>query len=154
MHPIFLQQAIDLAADNVLNGGGPFGALVVKNQQIIASSGNRVVVNQDPTAHAEVMAIRAACQVLQDFQLADTILYTSCEPCPMCLGAIYWARVSQVYYACTRFQAANAGFDDSFIYDEIPKPAAERTIPMYALTLPDVDKPFKRWQTLEAKVRY
>lgn len=154
MHATFLQQAVDLACENVANGGGPFGALVVKDQVIIAGSGNRVTPNLDPTAHAEIMAIRLACQDLADFQLTDCILYTSCEPCPMCLGAIYWARLKAVYFACNRFDAASAGFDDSFIYDEIPKLPAQRTIAMQYLNLPAAASPFQRWNQLENKVRY
>lgn len=154
MHATFLQQAVDLACENVANGGGPFGALIVKDQDIIASSGNRVTPNLDPTAHAEIMAIRLACQHLADFQLTDCILYTSCEPCPMCLGAIYWARLKAVYFACNRFDAAAAGFDDSFIYDEIAKLPAQRTIAMQYLNLPAAASPFQRWDQLESKIRY
>ncbi len=154
MHADFLQQAIDLATQNVAHGGGPFGAIVVKDQRIIASSGNRVTPNLDPTAHAEIMAIRLACQQLQDFQLTDCIVYTSCEPCPMCLGAIYWARLKQVYYACNRFDAAAAGFDDSFIYDEIPKSPVQRNIPMIYLQSENAASPFLAWRLLENKLRY
>lgn len=154
MHREFLQQAIDLACENVVNGGGPFGALVVKDQIVIASSGNRVTPNLDPTAHAEIMAIRLACQYLTDFQLTDCTLYTSCEPCPMCLGAIYWARLKEVYFACNRFDAAAAGFDDSFIYDEIPKQPAQRRIAMQYLNLPEAGSPFQIWNQLAGKIRY
>ena len=154
MHADFLQQAIDLATQNVANGGGPFGAIVVKDQHIIASSGNRVTPNLDPTAHAEIMAIRLACQQLQNFQLTDCILYTSCEPCPMCLGAIYWARLKQVYYACNRFDAAAAGFDDSFIYDEIPKSPVQRNIPMIYLQSEGAESPFLAWRLFESRLRY
>jgi len=153
-HADFLKTAIDLACENVANGGGPFGALIVKEQRIISSSGNRVTPNLDPTAHAEIMAIRMACQELGDFQLIDCTLYTSCEPCPMCLGAIYWARLKDVYFACNRFDAAASGFDDSFIYDEIPKQPAQRTIAMHYLQLPKADAPFFAWNTLETKIRY
>ena len=154
MHAEFLQQAVELASANVADGGGPFGAIVVKDQRIIASSGNRVTPNLDPTAHAEVMAIRLACQQLGDFQLTDCTLYTSCEPCPMCLGAIYWARLKQVYFACNRFDAAAAGFDDSFIYDEIPKLPAERNITMHYINLAAAISPFQAWNRLESKIRY
>lgn len=143
-----------MACDNVAGGGGPFGALIVKDQCIIAGSGNRVTPNLDPTAHAEVMAIRLACQRLGDFQLSDCILYTSCEPCPMCLGAIYWARLQAVYFACNRFDAAAAGFDDSFIYDEIPKLPAERRIAMHYIDLAGSASPFEEWNRLETKIRY
>lgn len=154
MHADFLRQAVDLACENVANGGGPFGALVVKDRCIIASSGNRVTPNLDPTAHAEIMAIRLACQRLGDFQLTDCTLYTSCEPCPMCLGAIYWARLKVVYFACNRFDAAAAGFDDSFIYDEIPKLPAERSIAMHYIDLAAAVSPFQAWSRLESKIRY
>ena len=154
MHAAFLQQAVDLACKNVANGGGPFGALVVKDQVVIAGSGNRVTPNLDPTAHAEVMAIRLACQALSDFQLTDCTLYTSCEPCPMCLGAIYWARLKDVYFACNRFDAATAGFDDGFIYDEIPKQPAQRRIAMQYLELPAAGAPFQIWNRLEGKILY
>lgn len=154
MHASFLQQAVELACENVANGGGPFGALIVKDAQIIAQSGNRVTPNLDPTAHAEIMAIRSACQHLADFQLLDCILYTSCEPCPMCLGAIYWARLKEVYFACNRFDAAEAGFDDSFIYDEIPKQPIARHIAMRYLELEDAGSPFECWNRLADKTRY
>jgi guanine deaminase len=154
MHAGFLQQAVVLACDNVAHGGGPFGALVVKDGRVIASSGNRVTPNLDPTAHAEIMAIRLACQYLADFQLTDCILYTSCEPCPMCLGAIYWARLKAVYFAANRFDAAVAGFDDSFIYDEIPKHPLERSIVMRHLQLNDAGTPFEAWNRLADKTRY
>ena len=143
-----------MACDNVAEGGGPFGALIVKDQRVIASSGNRVTPNLDPTAHAEVMAIRLACQQLGDFQLTDGTLYASCEPCPMCLGAIYWARLKQVYFACNRFDAAAAGFDDSFIYDEIPKSPAERNIAMHYIDVVAAGSPFEAWNRLANKIRY
>lgn len=154
MHLLFLQQAIDLASENVFKGGGPFGAIIVYNQQIIAASGNRVSVNRDPTAHAEILAIRAACQELGDFELKECILYTSCEPCPMCLGAIYWARLSSVYYACKRLDAATAGFDDSFIYDEIPKEPENRSIAMRYVDLSGAKQPFQNWRNLSHKILY
>ena len=154
IHAKFLRTAIDLACQNVSSGGGPYGAVVVKGQRIIASSGNRVTPDIDPTAHAEIMAIRLACKELGDFQLGDCTLYSSCEPCPMCLGAIYWARLKNVYYACNRFDAAAYGFDDGFIYDEISKQPAQRTIAMYYLELPKADSPFLAWNALETKIRY
>ena len=155
MHNQFLQQAIDIARDNVTSlNGGPYGAVIVKNGEILAASGNAVTLNKDPTAHAEIMAIRQACTVLNDFQLNDCILYTSCEPCPMCLGAIYWARLEQVYFACNRYDAAKAGFDDSFIYDEILLHAEKRHIPMQQLELADATKPFLDWNQQNNKVLY
>lgn len=154
MHRDFLNRAIELACANVETGGGPFGAIIVKNGEIIASSGNRVTSDLDPTAHAEVAAIRLACRKLGDFQLSDCTLYSSCEPCPMCLGAIYWARLQAVYYASNRFDAANAGFDDGFIYTEIDKPAEQRRIAMRQLALDKANLPFERWQIKADKIRY
>ena len=155
MHEEFLLQAVVLASDNVRSGqGGPYGAIIVKNNQLIAASGNKVTVTLDPTAHAEILAIRLACKKLNDFQLHDCVLYTSCEPCPMCLGAIYWARLAKVYYACSRFDAAAANFDDSFIYDEILLPPSKRSIAMHHLNLPNALKPFAIWTEKSDKVVY
>jgi len=126
----FLREAIRLAAQGAeQNFGGPFGAVVVRRKSIIGRGCNRVIVDNDPTAHAEIMAIRAACRQLGDIQLTGCTLYCSCEPCPMCLGAIYWARPARIVYACRRHDAATIGFDDDFIYREIPLPPAERSIP-------------------------
>ncbi len=150
-----MQQAIDLAVNNVTSGdGGPYGAIIVKDKRLIAASGNKVTCTLDPTAHAEIAAIRLACIKLNDFQLHDCILYTSCEPCPMCLGAIYWARLAKVYYACNRFDAAEANFDDSFIYDEILISPSERSIAMHHLKLPNALQPFKLWTEKKSKVVY
>ena len=155
MHEQFLQQAIELAVQNVTTGeGGPYGAVIVKDGQVIAACANKVTATVDPTAHAEIMAIRRACRHLNDFQLHGCILYSSCEPCPMCLGAIYWARLSKVYYACDREQAAAAGFDDSFIYDEIAVPPAQRHISMLQLNLRDACRPFERWNDKADKLMY
>ncbi len=154
-HKDYLQQAIQLAAENVRSGqGGPYGAIIVQNNHIIATGTNQVTGLLDPTAHAEIMAIRTACNQRQDFQLGDCILYSSCEPCPMCLGAIYWARLSQVYFACNRNDAANAGFDDRFIYTEIALRPAERKIPMHGITLDDALLPFTLWKNLASKINY
>lgn len=154
MHEQFLQQAIELASKNVINNGGPYGAIVVKQGKIIASSGNRVTENNDPTAHAEIMAIRLACNRLNDFSLSNCILYSSCEPCPMCLGAIYWARMKTVYFACNRFDAAKAGFDDSFIYEEIAISPEKRQIAMVHLKLDNAQKPFLSWNSQKSKIPY
>lgn len=133
-HLPFLRQAIALARQGMeTNQGGPFGALVVRHGEIIGSGYNQVLASHDPTAHAEVVAIRDACRHLGHFQLDDCILYSSCEPCPMCLGAIYWARPRQVVFAGTREDAAAAGFDDDFIYRELPLDPAHRQIPMRSL---------------------
>ena len=145
MHEQFLQQAIALACDNIANSGGPFGAVIVKGNQIIATGVNRVTDQLDPTAHAEIQAIRTACQIVGDFQLTDCVLYSSCEPCPMCLGAIYWARLKAVYFAATRFDATQANFDDSFIYDDIVLPLTQRQITTQHIQLINADQPFKIW---------
>lgn len=155
MHAQFLQLAIDLAAENVkTTKGGPYGAVIVKDGEVIASSANHVTFNLDPTAHAEIVAIRLACEKLHDFQLTGCTLYTSCEPCPMCLGAIYWARLERVFFACSREDAAAAGFDDSFIYDEILISPPKRKIPMQHIALDDAHKPFQLWAQQEVKVLY
>jgi guanine deaminase len=155
MHETFLQQALQMAADNVDSGnGGPYGAIIVKDKSVIAASGNKVTSTIDPTAHAEIMAIRAACKHLNNFRLSGCVLYTSCEPCPMCLGAIYWARLDAVYYACNRFDAADAKFDDSFIYDEINLLPHDRRIPMLNIKLPNAQEPFKIWNQKTDKITY
>ena len=152
---IYLKQAVDLATENVrLNRGGPYGALIVKEGAVIATGVNSVTGDNDPTAHAEVMAMRAACKTLDSFQLTGCELYTSCEPCPMCLGAIYWARPDRFYYAATRRKAADAGFDDSFIYDEIGLAPAERSIPGIHLDYVDGGEPFAAWLGSFAKRTY
>jgi guanine deaminase len=155
MHETFLQQALQLAADNVDSGeGGPYGAVIVKDNRVIAASANKVTSAIDPTAHAEIVAIRAACKHLNDFRLTGCVLYTSCEPCPMCLGAIYWARLDKVYYACTRFDAAAANFDDSFIYQEIKLLPQDRRIAMHHINLPNAREPFDIWNQKVDKVAY
>lgn len=128
-HDYFIQEAIKIAEKGMNKGaGGPFGCVIVKDDKVIASASNQVTSDNDPTAHAEVVAIRKACEVLNSFQLEDCIIYTSCEPCPMCLGAIYWARPQAVFYACTKEDAADINFDDHFIYDEIEKEISLRNI--------------------------
>jgi guanine deaminase len=155
MHETFLQQAIQLASTNVDSGeGGPYGAVIVKDKQVIAASANKVTGTIDPTAHAEIMAIRAACKRFNDFKLTGCVLYSSCEPCPMCLGAIYWARLDKVYYACNRFDAAAANFDDSFIYDEINLLPQNRRIPMFHIDLPNSRDPFANWNLKADKIPY
>ncbi len=151
----FMQLAINLALDNVrTQQGGPFGAVVVREGEVIAQGVNRVVNNNDPTAHAEIMAIRAACQQLGHFQLTDCELYTSCEPCPMCLGAIYWARPARVFYAATRIDAAAIQFDDAFIYQELACSPHHRSIPCQQLLREEALKVFEAWQACNAKTRY
>ena len=152
---IFMAEAIKLAADNLRTGnGGPFGAVVVKDGKIVGRGSNSVTSTNDPTAHAEVNAIRDACKNLNTFQLDDCEIYTSCEPCPMCLGAIYWARPKKIYYACTKIDAANAGFDDSFIYEEINIPLSERSIPANQIMQEDALNVFKNWIEMENKIEY
>lgn len=152
---VFMQKAIELSIDNVKSGkGGPFGAVVVKDGKIIAQGANSVTSNNDPTAHAEVMAIREACKVLGTFQLDGCEIYTSCEPCPMCLGAIYWARPNKVYYANTKKDAADINFDDDFIYAEIAKPLSERSLQFIQLSREDALEAFKLWATNQDKIDY
>ncbi len=151
----FMEQAIALSLENVRAGsGGPFAALVVRDGSVLARGTNQVTTLQDPTAHAEVVAIRAACQAVRSFQLTDCELYTTCEPCPMCMGAIYWARLAKVYYANTREDAAQIGFDDSFIYDQLQLPPAERAIPMLQLMREQALEAFREWEKSPDKVRY
>jgi tRNA(Arg) A34 adenosine deaminase TadA len=151
----FMRRAIALAIENVCSGrGGPFAALVVKDGGVIAEGTNRVTATNDPTAHAEVVAIREACRVLGDFQLTGCDLYTTCEPCPMCLGAIYWARPARVFYAGNAADAAAAGFDDAFIYDEIKKLPAARRIPMVQLLREESLAVFSAWKNEENKKPY
>lgn len=154
-HQDFLQKAIQLAIDNVKsNRGGPFGAIVVKDGEIIGRGVNTVTIHYDPTAHAEIQAIRDACKHLQHFQLEDCIIYTSCEPCPMCFGAIYWARPKKVYFACSKEDAAQAGFDDQFIYDELALSYGERKIHMEKLASSEKLSPFQTWIGSTECVKY
>jgi len=152
---LFMKKAIELALNNVLTKqGGPFGAVVVKDGKIVGVGRNQVTGTNDPTAHAEVQAIRDACRNLNDFQLNDCEIYTSCEPCPMCIGAIYWARPKAVYYACTKQEAAKIGFDDQFIYDQLSLPVENRKIPMKKIFPTDGDLPFRTWENAKDKVEY
>ncbi|MEB3161911.1 MAG: nucleoside deaminase [Prochlorothrix sp.] len=151
---LFMTAAIDLSRLSLQRGGGPFGAVVVRQGAMISQAHNEVTLSNDPTAHAEVVAIRRACAALQHFQLQGCELYTSCEPCPMCLGAIYWSRLDRVYYANSQTDAARVGFDDQFIYDEIDKAAIDRRIPMIATPDPAALQVFQDWQTLTTKTEY
>lgn len=154
-HNELMQRAIDLAIENVRNGGGPFGAVIARNGEILAEGVNRVTANSDPTAHAEVQAIRAAAAQLGDFNPEGCDIYASCEPCPMCLGAIYWARLSHLFYAATKDDAADAGFDDAFIYRELELPQPQRHLPTCHLTTEGADKaPFTLWKSKTDKVEY
>ncbi len=150
----FMAEAIRLSLENVHNGGGPFAAVVVKNGEIVASGVNRVTATNDPTAHAEVVAIRAACHALNTFQLTGCEIYTSCEPCPMCLAAIYWARPAKVYFANTKDDAAAVGFDDSLIYNEIGLPHAQRRIQLVQLMRQEALAAFEAWKVSPDRVEY
>src|SRR5690606_1222566 len=151
----FIKRAIELSEKGMdSNAGGPFGAVIVKNGEIIAEGFNQVTSSNDPTAHAEVVAIRKACEKLGTFQLDDCIIYTSCEPCPMCLGAIYWACPKVVYYACTKEDAGAIGFDDHFIYDEIDKDIENRNVKFINLDREEGRKVFKKWEAKEGRIDY
>ena len=155
IHKKFMKRAIELSQRNMQTGiGGPFGAVIVKNQVVVGEGWNKVTSNNDPTAHAEVEAIRAACQSLKTFDLSGCEIYTSCEPCPMCLSAIYWARIGKIYYANTKKDAAQIQFDDDFIYQEIPKPLNERKIPMQQIARDEALVVFQEWENKQDKVRY
>ncbi|WP_026953387.1 nucleoside deaminase [Algoriphagus mannitolivorans] len=152
---LFMREAIRLAKEGVVSGnGGPFGCVIVKDGQIIGKGSNMVLKTNDPTAHAEVVAIRDACKNLNHFQLEGCEVYTSCEPCPMCLGAIFWARPAKVFYACTKEDAANAGFDDEFIYQEIDVTPANRKIPMNSLLREESLAAFEIWKEKGDKTLY
>ncbi len=151
----FMARAIEMAVENArTRRGGPFAAVVVKGEAVIASGVNLVISANDPTAHAEIVAIRAACSTLESFQLTGCDIYVTCEPCPMCLGAIYWARMARVFFAGTRADAAAAGFDDSLIYGEIEAPLAQRRIPMIPLMREEAQHPFDAWQGTAGRVAY
>jgi tRNA(Arg) A34 adenosine deaminase TadA len=153
-HEDFMRKAIGLSIENVINQGGPFGAVIVKDGKVIATGVNRVTANNDPTAHAEIMAIRAAAQKLNDYNLSGCTIYTSCEPCPMCLSAIYWARIDEIYFGNTKLDAKNIGFDDSFIYDEIQKPIEKRKVKAHQILHSEAQEGFKKWMDFEGKVEY
>ena len=155
MEKKFMQRAIELAQSNITNlNGGPFGAVVVKDGKIIGEGCNMVIANNDPTAHAEVVAIREACKNLDSFQLDDCQIYTSCEPCPMCLGAIYWARPNKIFYAATREEAEQADFDDSFIYKEVSLPLNQRKIPTVQIMKEEAAAVFQEWNSQNLKIDY
>lgn len=145
MNPEFMREAIRLSIENINHGGGPFAAVVVKDGEIVAATGNSVTIDNDPTAHAEVNAIRQACKKLNTFDLSGCDIYASCEPCPMCLAAIYWAHIDHLYYAATRKDAASIGFDDNMIYEQIPMNPAERSIPGEQILRDEAMEAFKIW---------
>lgn len=155
LHRTFMAEAIEMARLNLNeNKGGPFGAVIVKEGRIIARGSNLVTLNNDPTAHAEIVAIREACLQLNDFQLTGCDIYCSCEPCPMCLGAIYWARPNRIFFAATRADAANAGFDDDFIYQELTINFPDRKIATHQLLRDDARIVFDNWIALDRKIPY
>jgi len=150
----FMREAIRLSIENAKIGGGPFGALIVKNNEIIATGVNSVTLNNDPTAHAEIQAIRKACQKIKSYDLSGCIIFSSCEPCPMCLGAIYWAHLDKIYYVNTREDAQEIGFADNLIYSELNMPPSERTIPSIQLKIEEAKTAFQVWEQLENKMKY
>ncbi len=149
-----MRKAIALSVENVKNGGGPFGAVIAKDGEVIATGVNRVTASNDPTAHAEVLAIREACRKLGTFSLEGCEIYTSCEPCPMCLGAIYWARLDKMYYGNTKQDAKDIGFDDSFIYDEIDLKISERSLKSVNLLRDEALEGFTAWSMKTDKIKY
>jgi guanine deaminase len=154
-HEKYLAETIQLAVENVEKGtGGPFAAIIVKNGEIVGIGKNSVTTKNDPTAHAEVQAIRNACKKLGTFQLDDCILYSSCEPCPMCFGAIYWARPKEVYFAANKDDAAAVGFDDAFIYEELKMKHKKQSITFHEVALNEKTKPFDQWENNSKKVEY
>ena len=150
----FMREAIRLADESVLRGGGPFGAVIVKDGEIVAGSSNSVTIDNDPTAHAEVNTIRQACRKLGTFDLSDCVIYTSCEPCPMCLGAIYWSRLKCIYYGNNRKDAADIDFADDFIYEELDKPLSRRSVPIINMLREEALSSFRLWQEKSDKTLY
>ncbi|MBR2443299.1 MAG: nucleoside deaminase [Rikenellaceae bacterium] len=153
-HEEFMSEAIRLAIDNIDNNGGPFGAVIVKDGRIVGVGANRVTANNDPTAHAEVMAIRDACKQLGTFDLDGCTIYSSCEPCPMCLSAIYWAGITEAYYGCNKFDAAGIGFDDKFIYDQLALPEDKRQLQYIPLLRDKAIEAFRKWENKTDKIEY
>ena len=150
----FMKKAIELSIESVNSGGGPFGCVIVKNEKIISEGSNKVTSSNDPTAHGEIVAIREACKKINNFNLKGYDLYSTCEPCPMCLSAIYWARISKIYYANTREDAKKIDFDDSLIYLELKKNMNERKIPMIQMMRADALKAFEMWNKKKDKIKY
>ena len=151
---IFMMRAIELSIESAKSMGGPFGSVIVKNKKIIAEGSNKVTMNNDPTAHGEIVAIRDACQKLNTFDLSGCDLYSSCEPCPMCLSAIYWARIKKIYYAKHREDAQKIDFDDSFIYSEFQKNMNERKIPIFQMMRNEALEAFELWDKKKDKIKY
>lgn len=155
MHEQYLRHAIRLAVENVRNGsGGPFGSVVVKDGEVVGEGANHVTTRNDPTAHAEIVAVREACLKLDTFELRGCTVYASCEPCPMCLAALYWARVDALYFAASRFDASDAGFDDQFLYEQIALPVEVRSLPSHSLLRAEGQGPFEIWRATKNKTPY
>tara|TARA_B100000686_G_scaffold339465_1_gene413599 strand:+ start:54 stop:518 length:465 start_codon:yes stop_codon:yes gene_type:complete len=150
----FMKRAIELSIESVKKGGGPFGSVIVKDNKIVAEGSNKVTPTNDPTAHGEIVAIREACKKLKNFNLEECELYSNCEPCPMCLSAIYWARIKKIYFANTREDARKIDFDDSFIYSELKKNMDERKISMIQIMRNEALKAFELWDKKKDKVKY
>ena len=150
----FMKKAIELSVENVKKNGGPFSAIIVKNEKIIAEGSNKVTLTNDPTAHGEIVAIREACKKLNNFNLSGSELYSTCEPCPMCLSAIYWARIDKIYYANTREDAQKIDFDDSLIYSELQKNIGKRKIPMIQMMRDEALRAFELWDKKKDKIKY
>lgn len=150
----FMRKAIAISKKSVENGGGPFGAVIVKDGVVVTSSNNQVTKNNDPTAHAEVMAIRKACKKLNTFDLSGCVLYASCEPCPMCLSAMYWAHIDRYFYANQKEDAKSIGFDDQFIYEELDKPVSKRFMPREQILRDEAMEVFRMWTEKEDKIEY
>ena len=150
----FMKRAIEISIENVNKGGGPFGCVIVKDEKIVSEGSNKVTLTNDPTAHGEIVAIRDACKKLNNFNLNGSELYSTCEPCPMCLSAIYWARISKIYYGNTREDAQKIDFDDSIIYSELKKNINERKIPMIQMMRDEALKAFELWDKKTDKVKY
>lgn len=151
---VYMRLAIEKSLESIDNGGGPFGAVIVKDGEVVAAASNSVTNDNDPTAHAEVNAIRIACKKLGTFDLSGCEIYASCEPCPMCLAAIYWARIDKLYYANTKADADNIGFSDNFIYEEFAKPESQRSIKVTAMLRDEAIAAFKKWENKEDKTEY
>lgn len=155
MHEVFLRRAIELAKEHSFTGDkGPFGAVVVLDNKIIGEGWNQVVESKDPSAHAEVVAIRNACKNINSYDLQNAVMYTSCEPCPMCLAAVYWSRIEKIYYACSRYDAADAGFDDKVIYDEFVVSEEEKKLKLFHLLHEEGREVFAKWKSNPQKIMY
>ena len=154
MSETFMRRALALACESVASGGGPFGAVIVRDGQVLAEGINRVTIWNDPTAHAEIVAVRQACRTLSRFDLRGCEIYSSCEPCPMCIGALHWARLAAIYYSADREDAAQAGFDDAVLYNEFTRPMGERATPIHRLLSEQAAVPFETWRDRAERTAY